>query len=127
MQAGPVNLVGPQPIASYDNHLGCAEITSISPLQLCFIIQSDVSSLTLSPDQMSLAGLQSIVDTSCISQTKFVGASKKADSRGFTVQYQLIENSDPRCAGKGGTLVLSIQSSGASEGSTGGNSSSSAT
>lgn len=109
-QAHPVNLVGSQPIASYDNHTGCAEFTNISPLQLCFIIQSDVSSLTLNADQMSLAGLQSIVDTSCISQTKFVKSSKNGDNSGFTVQYQLLETADPRCTGKGGTLNLTVQS-----------------
>jgi len=109
-QAHPVNLIGPQPIASYDNHTGCAEFTNISPLQLCFTIQSDVSSLTLNADQMSLAGLQAIVDTSCISQAKFVGATKKSDNTGFTVQYQLQETADPRCTGKGGTLNLSVQS-----------------
>jgi cytoskeletal protein RodZ len=111
-QAAPVNLIGPTPIASYDNHVGCAEFTNISPLQLCFTIQSDVSSLTLSADQMSLTGLQSVVDTSCITQTKFVSATKNSDNSGFTVQYQMIESSDPRCAGKGGTLYLSIHSSG---------------
>ena len=111
-EAAPVNLVGPTPIASYDNHIGCAEFTNISPLQLCFTIQSDVSSLTLNADQMSLAGLQSVVDTSCITQTKFVSATKNSDNSGFTVQYQMIESSDPRCAGKGGTLNLSIHSSG---------------
>jgi hypothetical protein len=121
-QAAPVNLIGPTPIASYDNHVGCAEFTNISPLQLCFTIQSDVSSLTLSADQMSLAGLQSVVDTSCISQTKFVSATKNSDNSGFTVQYQMIQTSDPRCAGKGGTLNLTIHSSGNS-----GNTSSTAT
>jgi len=109
-QAHPVNLIGPQPIASYDNHTGCAEFTNISPLQLCFTIQSDVSSLTLNADQMSLAGLQSIVDPSCISQTKFVKATKNSDNTGFTVQYQLQETADPRCTGKGGTLNLTVQS-----------------
>jgi hypothetical protein len=105
----PVNAAGEKPIAVFDNHTGCAEFTNVAPLQLCFTIQSDVSSLTLNADQMRLAGWESITDSGCISEAKFIKATK-TDNHAFTVTYQLKEASDPRCAGQGGTLNLSVHS-----------------
>jgi hypothetical protein len=100
------------PLAVFNDHVGCAEIKELPPMQLCFNIQDDVSSLTLTSNQMSLkgldGGLNSIADLSCISSSHFLGAKKNGNS-GFTVSYQLSPADGTRCKSAGGVLNLTMQ------------------
>jgi hypothetical protein len=97
-----------QPLAVFNDHVGCAEIKELPPMQLCFNIQDDVSSLTLASNQMSVDGLSSVADLSCISDTHFIGAKKNGNS-GFTVSYQLSSTESARCKNAGGVLNLTMQ------------------
>jgi hypothetical protein len=104
-QGTPQKAVGA--LAVFNDHVGCAEIKELPPMQLCFDIQDDVSSLTLASGQMSVDGLSSVADLSCISDTRFLGAKKNGNS-GFTVSYQLSPTDDVRCKSEGGVLNLTI-------------------
>jgi hypothetical protein len=104
----PVLAGSEKPIATFNDHVGCAEIKELPPMQLCFNIQDDVSSLTLASNQMSVDGLNSVADLSCISSSHFLGA-KKNGSAGFTVSYQLNPTADSRCKTSGGILNLTMR------------------
>lgn len=97
-----------QAIATFDDHVGCAEIKELPPMRLCFNIQDDVSSLTLTSSQMSVDGLSSVADLSCISDTHFIGAKKNGNSS-FTVSYRLSPTDNSRCKNAGGVLNLTVQ------------------
>jgi hypothetical protein len=99
---------GENPIAVFNDHVGCAEIRELPPMRLCFNIQDDVSSLTLASNQMSVDGLDSIEDLSCISASHFLGA-KKNDNSGFTVSYRLSPKASERCKSAGGVLNLTMR------------------
>jgi hypothetical protein len=108
-EAQPTTVQSESALAVFNDHVGCAEIKELPPMQLCFNIQDDVSSLTLASGQMSVDGLSSVADLSCIADTRLIGAKKNGASS-FTVSYQLSATNSARCGKAGGVLNFTVSS-----------------
>jgi hypothetical protein len=99
---------GQTPLAIFDDHIGCAEFSDLAPMRVCFKIQSDVSSVALTSDQMWLEGPGAVLDPKCLNVMNLVRADRSDD--GLLVMFQLIPKPTSSCASLAGTLTLSLTS-----------------
>lgn len=98
---------GQVPIAVEKDHIGCAEFTDLSPMRLCFLIQGDVDSVALKPNQAWLEGTNAVLDPKCVQVLNLTDARRTAD--GFSLRFSVIPKSSAACQTQAATLTTEIK------------------